>query len=167
MNSDWSRIPRFALRIIVLVGLMYAVGLPLIQFVRDGDLSRLASSLLLGLGAVALLPVVLFVRRALLYLEFYLFWWIASGAAIAALVFGAYVLDLLVGARGAGLPIAIVLLVVGVVWWVVSRERSPRGDAHHEPPAPPANMRPRRPAPGVPDPERINKELAARVKRNA
>ncbi|MBN8594014.1 MAG: hypothetical protein J0M33_19825 [Anaerolineae bacterium] len=178
MTGNWSHIPRLALRIIVLAGLMYAVGLPMVNFMQTGDVHQFILQLLLGLGAVVLLPIVLFIRRMLIYLEFFIFWYVVTGIAIAAMIFGAMWLDLTVGQRG-GIPIAIVLLVVGAVWWIVSREKpnkpTRRDDGHplwdepdQEPEFPP-NMRPRprRPAPpaGPPDPQRINKEIAARKQR--
>lgn len=178
MKTDWSQIPRLALRIVVLAGLMYAVGLPMVNFVRTGDVRQFILQLLLGLGAVVLLPIVLFIRRMLIYLEFFIFWYVVTGIAIAAMIFGAFALDVTVGQRG-GLPIAVVLLVVGALWWFISREKpnkpTQRDDGHplwdepEDEPAPPSNMRPRprRPSPpaGPPDPQRINKEIAARKQR--
>lgn len=174
MNNNWTHIPRWALRIIVLAGLMYGVGLPLLIFGRTGDVRGLLIALVIGVGAAALLPIALLIRRALVYLEFYIFWYVATAGAILALVFGA--VSLLFERGIGGIAILGVLLLVAGLWLFISRpsnppppeNMTPRRPLHplDEPPTAPA-PRPRRPTPppGPPDPDRINKELEARKRR--
>lgn len=184
MSGNWKQIPPLAIRLTVMAALMWGVAIGLMNYMQNGNAQALLITLVLTVGVSAILPLALFIYRVWSYFIYTIFWYLVVTGAVVSMVFGALLIVAAPGGHGPALAGAV---IVGAIWLFISR---PRGETpvqravrlsleemyeerqqrrqrpvDDEPPAAPSPP-PRRPAPpGPPDPDRINKELAARERR--
>lgn len=178
MNEHPGNIPKWFINVVIVCGLICAVVV-FVSAVLAGVAvpDAITATGLVAAAAVGLLAVA-WLQRIIIWLYYVVFWqFMAFWMVMFTIVLVSFAPNLWSRAPVRSFDVrtlsaaGIVAMIVGVIWLLSNRGklgRHPLWDEPEDEPAPPSNMRPRprRPAPaGPPDPQRINKEIAARKQR--
>ncbi len=185
MNNSDFYIPRPVLKLIIIAGLLLGI-------LSAVGLTATGKSPLLAIASVVLTPIgaliFLFSYYLVIYIVFKIFWFVV-GIGSALIIFFA-VATLFLSTNLLGFSAGLVVLLISLLSWRAIDKWLPyetpeqravrytieerKSEVHplwdkidDEPEWPEPRPRPRRPSPpaGPPDPQRINKEIAARKQR--